>query len=224
MNVHMWTYRRLLESGSMDLSPGNLREDNMTLHIHFLGSSGKEGVCQCRRHKRCGFDFWVRKIPWRRKWKSIPVFLPGASHLQGSLAGYIVHRVTKSQTWLKRLSTLSFFYNMNSWEFNFMLKFSRQEYWSGLPFLSPADLPDPGTEPGSPASQADSLPSETLGKPHSYMHLAPNNIVCLPSHVSIYTYMGRNCASSNLITVVTLPGHVFISIYWHNLWGTRAQW
>ena len=35
--------------------------------------------------------------------------------------------------------------------------FSRQEYWSGLPFLSPGDLPDPRTEPGSPALQADSL-------------------------------------------------------------------
>ena len=38
--------------------------------------------------------------------------------------------------------------------------FSRQEYWSGLPFPSPGDLPDPGIEPQSPASQADALPSE----------------------------------------------------------------
>ena len=38
--------------------------------------------------------------------------------------------------------------------------FSRQEYWSGLPFPSPGDLPNPGTEPGSPALQADSLPTE----------------------------------------------------------------
>ena len=38
--------------------------------------------------------------------------------------------------------------------------FSRQEYWSGLPFPSPEDLSDPGTEPGSPPLQADSLPSE----------------------------------------------------------------
>ena len=43
--------------------------------------------------------------------------------------------------------------------------FSRQEYWSGLPFPSPGDLPDPGIEPGSPALQADALPSELLGKP-----------------------------------------------------------
>ena len=39
-------------------------------------------------------------------------------------------------------------------------EFSRQEYWSGLPFPSPGDLPDPGIEPGSPTLQAESLPSE----------------------------------------------------------------
>ena len=42
--------------------------------------------------------------------------------------------------------------------------FSRQEYWSGLPFPSPGDLPHPGIEPGSPALQADALPSEPPGK------------------------------------------------------------
>ena len=42
--------------------------------------------------------------------------------------------------------------------------FSRQECWSGLPFPSPGDLPDPGIEPGSPALQADALLSEPPGK------------------------------------------------------------
>ena len=42
--------------------------------------------------------------------------------------------------------------------------FSRQEYWSGLPFHSPGDLPDPEIEPGSSALQADSLPTELQGK------------------------------------------------------------
>ena len=41
--------------------------------------------------------------------------------------------------------------------------FSRHEYWSGLPFPSPGDLPDSGIEPGSPALQADSLPTELPG-------------------------------------------------------------
>ena len=40
------------------------------------------------------------------------------------------------------------------------MEFSRQEYWNGLPFPSPEDLPDPGTEPWSPALQAASLPTE----------------------------------------------------------------
>ena len=44
------------------------------------------------------------------------------------------------------------------------MEFSRQEYFSGLPFPSPGDLPDPGIEPGSPAL-TDSLPSEPPGKP-----------------------------------------------------------
>ena len=42
--------------------------------------------------------------------------------------------------------------------------FSSQEYWSGLSFPSPGDLPDPGIKPGSPTSQADALPAEPLEK------------------------------------------------------------
>ena len=45
------------------------------------------------------------------------------------------------------------------------MEFSRQEYWSGLPFPSPGDLPDPGIKLGSPELQVDSLPSELPGKP-----------------------------------------------------------
>ena len=52
------------------------------------GASSKEPTCQCRRHKRHGFDPWVGKIPWRRKRQPIPVFLPRESYGQRSLAGY----------------------------------------------------------------------------------------------------------------------------------------
>ena len=45
----------------------------------------KAPTCQCRRR---GFDPWVGKIPWRRKWQSTPVLLPGKSHGQRSLIGY----------------------------------------------------------------------------------------------------------------------------------------
>ena len=55
----------------------------------FPGSSGgKEPARQCRRHKRHGFNPWVRNIPWNRAWQPTPVFLPGESHGQRSLAGY----------------------------------------------------------------------------------------------------------------------------------------
>ena len=46
------------------------------------------------------------------------------------------------------------------------MEFSRQEYWSGLQFPSPRDLPDPEIEPRSPTLQADALPSELPGKTH----------------------------------------------------------
>ena len=48
------------------------------------------------------------------------------------------------------------------------IEFSRQEYWSGLPFSSPGDLPNPGIEPRPPALQAEALLSEPLGKPIAY--------------------------------------------------------
>ena len=50
-----------------------------------LWFSGKEFACQCGT---CRFDPCIRKIPWRRKWQPTPVFLPGESHGQRSLAAY----------------------------------------------------------------------------------------------------------------------------------------
>ena len=46
---------------------------------------GKESACQCRKHRRLGFDPWVEKISWRRKWQPTQIFLPGKSHEQRSL-------------------------------------------------------------------------------------------------------------------------------------------
>ena len=50
------------------------------------GTRGKEPACQCRRPKRCGFNPWVWKIPWRRAWQPTPVFR--VPHGQRSLVGY----------------------------------------------------------------------------------------------------------------------------------------
>ena len=79
------------------LASGYLSEENRSLtqkgnHTPLftaaLFTSGKEPACQCRRRKRCGFDAWVRKIPWRKAQQFTPGFLLGESHGQRSLAGY----------------------------------------------------------------------------------------------------------------------------------------
>ena len=62
------------------------------------GTSGKEPTCQCRRYERLGFDPWIRKIPWRRKWQPTPVFLPGESHGWRALVGYSPWGRKKSDT------------------------------------------------------------------------------------------------------------------------------
>ena len=62
--------------------------------------NGKQSTCQCRRHRRLGFNPWVRKIPWRRKWQPTPVLLPGDFYGQRSLVGYIVHDIAKNWTQL----------------------------------------------------------------------------------------------------------------------------
>ena len=73
--------------------------------------------------------------------------------------------------------------------------FSRQEYWSGLPFPSPGDLPDPGIESRSPALQADALTSEPPGKPdlQNKLRKCPNNNTALYAcllflNLQIYLY------------------------------------
>ena len=65
------------------------------------------------------------------------------------------------------------------------VEFSRQEYWSGLPCPSPGDLPGPGVEPGSPALQADPLPSKPPGKPRKGLDVV---FVWVPG-----SYRGERC-------------------------------
>ena len=63
--------------------------------------TGEGSTCKCRRR---GFDSWVGKIPWRRKWLLTPVFLPGKSHGHRSTVGYSPW-VTKELGMTERLST-----------------------------------------------------------------------------------------------------------------------
>ena len=58
------------------------------------------------------------------------------------------------------------------------MEFSRQESWSGWPFPSPGDLPDPGTEPGSPELETDSLPTELQEVPlYMVVHIVGGSLV-----------------------------------------------
>ena len=122
--------------------------------------------------KRRGFNPWVSMIPWWRGWLSIPVFLPGESHGQRSLAGYIVHRVAKGWTILKQLSThmkVKVLVTQSCWILcdpmdcnppGASIHEILQTRILELPFPSPGDLPNPGIESGSPALQANSLVAE----------------------------------------------------------------
>ena len=79
-------------------NPDELR-DFLSAVVGFPGgSSGKEHACQCRKHKRCRFNPWVRKIPWRRAQQPTPVFLPGESHGQRSLVDYSPYSRGESDT------------------------------------------------------------------------------------------------------------------------------
>ena len=89
-----------------------------------------------------------------------------------------------------------------TWQAPLSMGFSRQEYWSGLPFPSPRDLPNPEIEPRSPALQADSLPIELQGKPYIYMYMYIN------IHIYIYIYIYINCIwKVNLLSI--LCKHIF---------------
>ena len=99
--------------------------------------SGKESAYQCRRHRRHGFNPWIGKIPWSRKWQTAPVFLPGKFPGQRSLVGCSPwgHKESDTTEQLSLHAHMQFllpppyFLLIN----NLHLRV-RQEHWSGLPF------------------------------------------------------------------------------------------
>ena len=120
---------------------------------------------------RCMFHPWVRKISRGRKWQPIPVFLLGKAHRERSRPWG--HRDTTEQLNTTRQfcarSLGRVWLLVTAWtaarQAPLSMGLSWQEHWSGSPFPSPGDLPNPGIEPRSPALQAGSLPSEPPGKP-----------------------------------------------------------
>ena len=86
--------------------------------LYFPGGSDSKSIClQCGRP---GFDPWVRKIPWRRKWQPTPVLLPGESHGWRSLVGYSPGGCEESGM-AERLHFLFFlsFYASQNWNLKF---------------------------------------------------------------------------------------------------------
>ena len=102
------------------------------------GSDGKSICQQCRRP---GFDHWVRKIPWRRKWQPTAVFLPGKFHGRRSLVGYNPRRHKESDTTEQLHFQLNFkfwYTSRYSWITLHIIWFrSRVDHFSQVPwFLS----------------------------------------------------------------------------------------
>ena len=130
--------------------------------------------------------FWGRERSWERAWKrffcscecerenvkATRSSLTLCDLKDGSPQGSFVHGILQARVleWIAVvvLVTQSCPTLCNPWtvahQASLSMEFSRQEYWSGLPFPSPEDLPNPGIEPGSPALQADSLVSEPQGR------------------------------------------------------------
>ena len=102
--------------------------------------------------------------------------------------------------------------------------FSRQEYWSGLPFPSPGDLPDPGIKPRSPAFQADALPSEPSEKHRMFEYslffffISATVFVCL-----LWTVICLAASSLRVACGIFRCG-IGPLVVARGLWSTWAQW
>ena len=125
--------------------------------------SSKESAFQCRRH---GFDPWVRKISWRRKWQPTPVFLPGKSHGWRNLVGYSPWGRKESDT-TERLHFLSLSPSIQCLHLAALEKNFDQliQLFSGASVMKnpPANAGDPGSIPGS-----GRYPGEGNGNPLQY--------------------------------------------------------
>ena len=96
------------------------------------GASGKNPTCQCRRHKTCGFDPWVRKILWRRAWQPTAVSLPGESWTEepGRLQSMGSQRVR--QNWATSLSFFLFSLCMGYQDWPSRTHIVPQVFWEAL--------------------------------------------------------------------------------------------
>ena len=101
-----------------------------------------------------------------------------------------------------------------------------REYWSGLPFLFPGDFPHPGIEPGSPALQADSLPTEPPQKPHKlYTLLLIKSVLnsCLLNHDRMHILLISILYSYSNIAIAVLVKVIQSCQLFITLWTIACQ-
>ena len=154
VHIHLCVYMYLCVITVLVQSPSRvyLRPHELQ-HIRLPCPSLYPWVCSNSRplNQQCHLTILSSVVPF----SSCPQYFPV----------YICVCIKSSQ--MKSLSRVRLF--ATPWTIGYQappsMGLSRQEHWSGLPFPSPGDLPDPGIEPGSPALQADALTSEPPGKP-----------------------------------------------------------
>ena len=126
---------------------------------------------------------------------------------QSLLHSRVTQFYTYMSEWVKSLSCVRLF--VTPWTVAYQASlstgFSRHEYWSGLPFPSPGDLPDPGIEPRSPALEAEALTSEPPGKPSFliffYNMVYPRRLDIVPCAISrTLLFIHSKCNSLHLST------------------------
>ena len=130
---------------------------------------------------------------------------------------HLSHQGSLISEWVKSLSHVQLF--ATPWTVAHQappsMEFSRQEYWSGLPFPSPGDLPDPGIEPRSPSLQADTLPSEPPGNPLK----SCNIIQSLHFHVWLHShYCKWNIEFPYCCCIGTCPFNSFHVCFISDVW------
>ena len=126
------------------------------------GSDHKESACQRGRPE---FHPWVGEVPWRREWQPTPIFLPGRIPWTEEPGRLLTHTSKRAPSLVCMELTLQGLSDVcvcvsspvrlfaTPWtvvcQAPLSVEFSSQEYWSGLPFPTPGDLPNPGVEPVS---------------------------------------------------------------------------
>ena len=203
--------------------------------------SSKESTCQCRR---CRQETWVQYLCWEDPLKYTFQY----SFLENSIDRKVwctaVCGVAKSWTWLsahihtikvkvKLLSHVWLF--VTPWNVAYQaplsMRFSRQVYWSGLPFPSPGDLSNSGIKLCSPTLQADALPSEPLVKQfiytifHCVHHVFFFHTSSVSEHLGCFPVLAIvNCAVINIGVHESFQTMVFSRHIYAQEWDCWITW